>query len=658
MAVTFLTNEDKQELLNKIEEASGGCITGSGAPTNATVGKVGAFYMDTDTDDVYKCTAVEDESYTWKLCGEELWDEISNLNKEIGDNQAEIEKILGVEKITDWVDGYYINTEGTTVDLNAPIKSSAWQYAVVECQGGDIFDISGTGQSGARLWAFADNENNILSAAKVNAVENQLVLSATLNAAKLIINTKDKNVSCYKMLKSYVTATDAVAVVDISETLIKGGYINLSGKVGNTVSFTPSASSSYAYLIKECRKNDIFIVTATGSTSARAYAFTDSDSVMLDRQLAHLSDSSFAIENKILIAPADGYFIANARISAGYELRHINNGCYILDSIKEDHAYTTDRMRHYMRRNYNIGYANAYEPLQLVNVYGNTQNVHPSVVRVPSGLDYKYWMAYTPYPNSQVDKENPCIAYSSDGIEWANIAGNPLDTPTEEGCYFSDTQLVWRSDLKRLECYYRLANGSDDTTIRGETIYRRTSSDGKTWSDKEVIVSATGGLSNYLSPSIRYDADNSRYQMWTVVNSNGYKIRYFESTDNTGTSYTMVRDIELTYEYGGGNHNAWHLDVQYMDGKYVAVVMTKNPNVSKDWMLFITESADNITYSKPVALMTGDKTSWDGRMYRSCLCKVADDDYRLYYSAVNYASATYGIGISLAKKPWDFVGLF
>ena len=146
--------------------------------------------------------------------------------------------------------------------------------------------------------------------------------------------------------------------------------------------------------------------------------------------------------------------------------------------------------------------------------------------------------------------------------------------------------------------------------------------------------------------------------MWVVVNDGCYKIRYYESTDDTGTSYEWVRDIELTFEYNGYNHNAWHIDVQYMDGKYVVVVMTKNPSDSKDWMLFITESEDNITYSTPAPLMIGDKISWDGRMYRSSLLKVANDDYRLYYSAIKYDRAIYGIGISIANNPWNFIGMF
>ena len=41
------------------------CITGKGAPTVATKGAVGCLYMDTNTGDIYKCTAVVGSVYTW-----------------------------------------------------------------------------------------------------------------------------------------------------------------------------------------------------------------------------------------------------------------------------------------------------------------------------------------------------------------------------------------------------------------------------------------------------------------------------------------------------------------------------------------------------------------------------------------------------------------
>ena len=45
------------------------CIKGSGAPNSAIEGAVGCLYMDTDTGDMYKCTAAADGTYTWEKFG-------------------------------------------------------------------------------------------------------------------------------------------------------------------------------------------------------------------------------------------------------------------------------------------------------------------------------------------------------------------------------------------------------------------------------------------------------------------------------------------------------------------------------------------------------------------------------------------------------------
>lgn len=45
------------------------CITGSGAPSATTAGAVGSLYMDTNTGDVYKCTANAAGVFTWEKIG-------------------------------------------------------------------------------------------------------------------------------------------------------------------------------------------------------------------------------------------------------------------------------------------------------------------------------------------------------------------------------------------------------------------------------------------------------------------------------------------------------------------------------------------------------------------------------------------------------------
>lgn len=50
-------------------------IVGKGAPTEKTEAAVGCLYMDTDTEDIYKCTAVSSGKYTWKKHGTDFKDD-------------------------------------------------------------------------------------------------------------------------------------------------------------------------------------------------------------------------------------------------------------------------------------------------------------------------------------------------------------------------------------------------------------------------------------------------------------------------------------------------------------------------------------------------------------------------------------------------------
>lgn len=60
---------DSYELFG-IESKQIPCDTGEGAPTTATVGAVGCFYMDTLPGDVYKCVSAVDGVYVWERMGE------------------------------------------------------------------------------------------------------------------------------------------------------------------------------------------------------------------------------------------------------------------------------------------------------------------------------------------------------------------------------------------------------------------------------------------------------------------------------------------------------------------------------------------------------------------------------------------------------------
>ena len=65
-----------------------------------------------------------------------------------------------------------------------------------------------------------------------------------------------------------------------------------------------------------------------------------------------------------------------------------------------------------------VDYNSKYK-LNLTSVYGDVEAYHPKIVSFDKEWNgYLYWMSYTPYPDSDEQKENPHIVGSNDLINW------------------------------------------------------------------------------------------------------------------------------------------------------------------------------------------------------------------------------------------------
>lgn len=209
---------------------------------------------------------------------------------------------------------------------------------------------------------------------------------------------------------------------------------------------------------------------------------------------------------------------------------------------------TRNAMEYMMRRNYDISYANAPAPLDLITYAGDNQIVHPKVLYFPNKFSkHRFWMAYNPYPRANGDYENPCIAYSDDGYEWTNIPENPLDDPGGYGVN-TDVHLVYVEAKSRLEVWWRYVLNEDDVEVIPEIIYRRTSTDGLNWTEKEVIINNdSGDHTQYFSPCILHDG--SKYKVW-VANYSQNTIKYYEGMEETEAipaEAIALKDEDMTY---------------------------------------------------------------------------------------------------------------
>jgi len=127
---------------------------------------------------------------------------------------------------------------------------------------------------------------------------------------------------------------------------------------------------------------------------------------------------------------------------------------------------------------------NAQTFLKLSTYDGSGQVTEPSVVTLDSPWHgFKYWMAFSPYPNGDESKENPSIAASNDGITWEVPRGltNPLEIPTSG--YFADASLFYDSQSDQLWVYYIQVSGARNSL----KVLRRVSSDGVHWLNKSEL---------------------------------------------------------------------------------------------------------------------------------------------------------------------------
>lgn len=196
--------------------------------------------------------------------------------------------------------------------------------------------------------------------------------------------------------------------------------------------------------------------------------------------------------------------------------------------------------------------ANADIPIVIPTYDGNNQTTHPKVLYFETPWNgYKYWMAHTPYANSNDRLENPSISVSNDGINWFDPTGitNPIDQPEDTSVsHMSDTDLLMRGNT--MEIWYR-------ETVRGgggDTIYRQTSTDGVNWTGKEIVYQ-TGAGGQLLSPSTLYE--NGKYKMWYVSKA---KMYYMDSVN--ATEWSVPVEVDLKIDAPHSSYVPWHLEVE------------------------------------------------------------------------------------------------
>lgn len=273
------------------------------------------------------------------------------------------------------------------------------------------------------------------------------------------------------------------------------------------------------------------------------------------------------------------------------------------------------------------------KPLKIKTFDGSDSPYHPSVLYFKNGWNgYKYWMVETPFsPKSKPYEDRnecPSIHVSDDGVKWTEIAENPIDDLSikeiEELDYFSDPHLVFTDD--HIECWYRFTHRNGiKNKYNNLQLVRKTSKDGINWSKREVMVNlATNegdSLGNMVvSPAILYH--KGKYRMWFVNSESRIhrELSYSESYD--GKKWTEQRKCILN----GHENMPWHIDVNYIDGKYYLVSYDL-----KNLTLWYSEDGIMFNYIKKILEPSVAGSFYSYSLYRSCI--IEDKNFKIYFSA-------------------------
>lgn len=291
---------------------------------------------------------------------------------------------------------------------------------------------------------------------------------------------------------------------------------------------------------------------------------------------------------------------------------------------------------------------NSKNKLEIITPYGDNEAYHPKVLNFEKPWNgYRYWMSYTPYPQGDDSKENPCIVVSNDLVNWKSPTeqNEPLDVPyqnIEMKIYNSDSHIVYNNDLDRIECYWRLVDDIKNQAI----LYRKYTTDGISWSKKEIAaISYDRKKLDYVSPAIIYE--NKTYKMWYINKNN--TLTYEESTD--GLNWTGRTVIPFTYE--DKKQKTWHLDVIKTDKGYEMITVAydkwKNHNDMNLYYSYSKKEKDGWSAAKKILEPTKKTEYWDNRgIYRSCFIK-ENGVYIIYYSGTQ-TDLHHGIGIVYGKN--------
>lgn len=275
------------------------------------------------------------------------------------------------------------------------------------------------------------------------------------------------------------------------------------------------------------------------------------------------------------------------------------------------------------------------------------QAVHPSLIdfKTEYGMEswqgFRYWMAFTPYPNFNSSVENPSLLVSKDGFNWINPPSiqNPLEAKPQGALntsYNSDPELIFDPEQNQLVLYWREYRQNVYEKIWVKKIGSNFKKSDKTLCFENPWKSSNGLV---LSPTV-WRKSAKEWYMWTT--NGAFKVYCYSSND--GVVWSSGQLCNVAWDLWGGGYIPWHIAVkpnyaqQSLD--FLIAAWPKHGRI-QDCQLFyaavpMSQPLEVSTPQLRLLLKSNAENQWDdGYIYRSSFVVEPGETrrIRIWYSA-------------------------
>ena len=303
-------------------------------------------------------------------------------------------------------------------------------------------------------------------------------------------------------------------------------------------------------------------------------------------------------------------------------------------------------------------FKNAPAPLSIASYDSSGDVVHPAVIDFQNEYNrfewggYRYWMAFTPYPNLNAYFENPEIQVSYDGLLWFTPKGltNPL-VYAKDSFTHADPDIIYHPDSNEIWLYYmcRKQDGSGPDNFNLIRLKNNMQ-----YSDPIVVYSndpQTNRDYSLVSPAVWYEGPG-RWHMWAVGLYN-QQLFYLSSRDGIRwSSPVLCTDINGGYPFSKMDYNffIWHICAKpnYRENRIEFIANARtfpwgHPSLTPYLIYFeipmTKPTLVNTPIKSPLMQSSGDWLAWDNnKLYRTAFQIYntgSSYHYKLWYSAMS-----------------------